>query len=392
MASPAVYEKDIFSDEAIADPHPHYKAIRDAGPVVHLAAHDVYAIGRYADVRSALLAHDKLVSGQGIGAIAWPPPFNIQNTIGSDEPIHTRYRKVVGTPLLPPALAELTAQVETAADEVITRLGRQGAFDVMEDLARILPVSIVSSLVGLPERGRERMLVWAAAAFDAMGSDNERTRKAFATLGEMMFYIRDECGPDQVAPGSLAAGLWRSVESGAITPMECGLLMGDIVAPALDTTIFATGHLLHQLGNNPDQWRRLKEDPSLVNQAVDEAVRLESPIRLFARVAVEDRTFDGVTLPSGSRVLVMFASANRDERRWEDPDRYWIERPGLAGHVGFGQGRHVCAGMHLAKLEIRSLLKAMLARIDDLEVGAPVYAINNTLRGFDALPARFTVN
>ena len=392
MPTLAQYDADLFTDDAIANPHPHYRAIRDAGPVVYLAAHDIYALGRYADVKSALLSHDKLLSGRGIGGFAFPEPFNIQNTIASDEPKHTHYRKIVATPLLPPSLQVLTEQIETAADEVIARLMAQDSFDVMEDLARILPVSIVSTLVGLPERGRERMLVWAAAAFDALGVDNDRAKASFGTLGEMMHYIQAECGPAQVRPGSLAAGIWGAVEQGKITPMECGLLMGDIVAPALDTTIFATGHLFNQLGRNPDQWQRLKENPSLIPAAVDEAVRIESPIRLFARVAAEEQVFDGAVLPKDARVLVMFASANRDERRWEDPDRYWIERPGLGGHLGFGQGRHVCAGMHLAKLEVRSLLKAALARVDTIEVGEPVPAINNTLRGFSALPARFSIH
>ena len=389
MSDCAVYEADLFANEAIADPYPHYKRIRDAGPVVYLAAHDIYAIGRYSDVKSALLAHDKLVSGRGIGAFEFPPPFNIQNTISSDEPKHAKYRKIVGTPLLPPALTELTQQVETAAEDVIRQLLNRESFDVIKDLARILPVSIVSTLVGLPEQGRERMLVWAAAAFDALGADNDRAKAAFGTLGEMMHYIQAECGPAAVKPGSLASQLWQSVEQGTITPFECGLIMGDIVAPALDTTIFATGHLLHQLGKNPDQWEKLKQNPSLLQSAVDEAIRIESPIRAFARVAVEDQNISGTILPADARVLVIFASANRDERKWESPDRYWIERPGLSGHVGFGQGRHVCAGMHLAKLEIRSLLKAMLTQVDSMKVETPVYCMNNILRGFDSLQAQF---
>jgi cytochrome P450 len=134
----------------------------------------------------------------------------------------------------------------------------------------------------------------------------------------------------------------------------------------------------------------LKADHALIPAAIEEAVRLESPVRAFARVATCDIDFDGYTLPEGGRVLVMYASANRDERRWEDPDRYRIDRPGLGAQLGFGQGRHACAGMHLARLEMRALLKAMVKRVVRIEADEPTYALNNVLRGFAALPVRFT--
>ncbi len=383
------YDHDLYSDDAILDPYPHYAAMRALGPVVHLPRHGLYALSRYADVKRALLNHTHFISGEGVAGFEWPEAFRVPTTLSTDEPTHSRFRTIIGAPLQPPQLERLTAEIETAADDLIARLVSRESFDGIAELAHVLPVSIVSTLVGLPERGRQRMLDWAAASFDLLGVGNARAAAAAERIGEMMHYVQTECRPDTVAPGGWAAQIWQAVEEGRITPAEAGVLHIDILAPALDTTIFAIGHLLHRLAGAPDQWARLKQDRALIPDAIDEAVRLESPIRAFARVTQGDQNVDGITVPAGARVLMMYASANRDDRRWDDPDRYWIERPGLSGHLGFGQGRHTCAGMHLAKLEMRSLMKAILARVDTIEVDAPRYRLNNVLRGFESLPTRF---
>jgi cytochrome P450 len=370
------YEPDIYSDAAILDPYPHYAAMRDLGPLVYLPLYDVYAIPRYAELKKALLAHNDFVSGHGVAGFTWPEMFQVKNALASDEPDHSRLRQVMGAPLAPSALGPLAEQIESAADALIVRL----------------TVSIVSSLVGLPENGRDRMLDWAAASFDMLGVGNDRGKQAFEIAGEMINYVMTECNPDTVKPGGWAAQIWSAVQTGKLTPMEAGILHIDILAPSLDTTIFATGHLLNQLATNPDQWTKLKADPSLIPAAIDEVVRLESPIRAFGRVVDEAQEVGGLTLPAGARVLMMYASANRDERKWGAAESYNIERTGLVGHLGFGHGRHVCVGMHLARLEMRALLKAIVARVDRIEVGEPVLQLNNVLRGFARLPARFVAN
>lgn len=383
------YDQDIFSDDAILHPYDNYRVMRDLGPLVYLPHHQVYAVSRYADVRKVLLSHKTFLSGHGVAGFTWPDAISVPTTLTSDEPTHSRFRQIIGAPLEVPALERLTQEIETAADDLVAHLVDRGEFDAMVDFAHFLPVTIVSSLVGLPEQGRERMLEWAAAAFDVLGVDNDRTRNAFPIVGEMIEYVKTQCNPGTVKPGGWAAQIWNAVQDGRITPQEAGTLHVDILAPALDTTIFATGHLIHQLASNPGEWDQLKADPGLIPAAIDEAIRLESPIRTFARTVDEDQDIGGSTAPAGARILVMYASANRDERRWDDPERYWIQRPGLNGHLGFGQGRHICAGMHLAKLEMRSLLKSMLRRVARIEVGTPVLQANNTLRGFSSLPANF---
>jgi cytochrome P450 len=126
----------------------------------------------------------------------------------------------------------------------------------------------------------------------------------------------------------------------------------------------------------------------LIPRAVEEALRFEAPVRAFTRVAVDDYDVDGTTIPSGDRVLIVYASANRDERRYVDPDRFDITRD-TKDHVSFGYGVHRCAGGYLAELEMRPLLRAMVARVRHIEVGEPVFALNNTLRGYKSFRVSF---
>jgi ferredoxin-NADP reductase len=278
--------------------------------------------------------------------------------------------------------------IERTSYALIERLVKRGRFDGMIDLARYLPETLVTELVGLPDDGRENMLTWAAAAFNITGVQNERGRTGTEILNEMRQWIVTRATPDRLKPGSLTARIRDMVAAGEI-PEELFLgIMNDYITPSLDTTISATGELLFQLGRNPDQWFLLQENPSLIDNAVDEAVRIGSPIRSFTRRTACSVTLAGIELPANEKVMAVFASANRDERKYPNPDNFDVTR-GARDHVGFGHGIHMCIGMHLAKLEMASLLKAMLQQVDRIEVGVPTIALNNTIHAFGSLPVTF---
>lgn len=381
-----VFDEDIYTDDAIANPYPQYTRLREMGSAVYMSAHDVWAVARYDDVKAVLGDSETFSSARGVAVNDQVNVMGQGAMLFSDPPIHSQLRNILTRPLVPAAMESLRAQIEEAADELIVRLVAQGTFDGVVDLARFLPVSIVSSLVGLPDRGRANMLEWAAAGFDLLGPMNERGRGAMEAFTQFLAYVREEVGPGDVHAGSWAAALFAAADEGQITHQQANSMLIDYVQPSLDTTIFATSYLLLMLGRHPDQWQCLKQDRSLINNAVREAIRLESPIRGFTRYVTRDAMIGDCEVKAGSRVVALYASANRDERKWDDPERFDITRPGLTQQLGFGYGRHTCAGMHLAQLEIRSLLKAMLERIDVFEVGEPVLQLNNTLRGLAALP------
>jgi cytochrome P450 len=174
---------------------------------------------------------------------------------------------------------------------------------------------------------------------------------------------------------------------GELSAREARALVIDFVAPALDTTILASTYTLWLLGCHPDAWRELRADPSLISAAIVESVRLASPIRGFTRRLAVDHEVGGVAMPKGARFALLFAAANRDETRFPDPDRFDLHRPDGA-HLGWGNGTHACVGIHLAKLEMRTLLEAMVPRVETIVVGTPTPLRNNTLQGIARLPAR----
>ena len=261
---------------------------------------------------------------------------------------------------------------------------RRGRFDAATDLAQRLPVSIVSNLVGLPEAGRERMLDWAAANFDCFGPMNDRTTAAFGIVQEMVRYAYTECVPGKLKPGGWAAMIYEAADRGEIPQSQAPAMMNDYMGPALDTTIFATSTAIWLFGQHPDQWDLLRADPSLIPNAVNEVVRLESPLQNFSRIITQDTEVGGVLMQAGSRVIVSYGSANRDPAKFPDPDRFDITRR-AADHLGFGFGVHMCAGQNLAKLEIAAVLGALAKRVKRFELGRTERAVNNVLRGLRTL-------
>lgn len=385
MALPQ-YRPDIYSEQGIADPYPHYRAIRDLGPAVRLAAQDIVALGRYADVRAALMDHGTFRSGAGVAVNDQINGVSQRTTLASDPPLHQQLRAIIAEPLQPRAVALLREAIDDAAEHLIARLAAAGRFDGVADLARFLPVSIISNLVGLPEEGRDNMLDWAAATFDCLGPANARMAAAMPRFLEMLGYVLQQAGPAQVKPGSWAEHIYAAAREGRIAADQAPALMLDYLGPSLDTTIFATAHMLHLFARNPDQWALVLKDEALIPAAVNEVVRFESPIRGFTRLTTRAVDVGGVTVAAGQRVLLLYASANRDGRMWDAPDRFDILRPNLKSHLGFGLGRHVCAGQHLARLEIQALLRAMRRHFTRFEVGEPTIQVNNVLRGFASLP------
>ncbi len=387
MTRPA-FAADLYTDAAIADPYPLYRAIRDLGPAVWLGAHDAWAIGRFDDVRAALRADAILVSGRGV---AMNEVVNAQAgrvVLTSDGDVHRQLRAVLMKPMMPSALREVQAEVERLADDLIARLVAREAFDGIVDFAQHLPVAIVSHLVGLPEEGRQRMLEWARATFDALGAMNGRAEAALPLVFEMVSYA---IGVERstLRPGGWAARLFEAADAHAIEPTDVASMLIDYIAPSLDTTILGLGHLLFQLGRHPEQWDLVRADPELIPRAIDEALRLEPPVRAFSRLAVADYEVRGATtIPAGDRVLVLFAAGNRDERRYPDPDRFDLTRD-ARDHLGFGHGVHRCAGSHVAQLEMQSLLRAMVRRVRRIEVSEPVPGTNNVLHGYRSFRASF---
>ena len=379
---------DLFDEAVIAEPYACYRAIREAGPVVWLPRNGIWSMGRYADVRAALGDHELFSSAGGPGA-NMPANAGMRGTIiASDPPDHDALRLALGAPLGPGAMKDVREQIKAAADALIDALVERESFEGVSELSQVLPLTIVRTLVGLPEEGRENMLTWGAAAFDALGPEGPRASAAIAVVGDEIAFATDPGLPARMAPGGWGARIFEAVERGVITRQQGAALVLDLINPSLDTTVNATSALLILLARHPEQYQLLRADPSLIPHAIAEAIRLESPIRGFTRLSTRDHWFGEVLLPKGARTMVLFASANRDERKWPDAERFDIARR-PTDHLGFGYGTHSCVGLHLARLEIQSLLEAILRRVARIEVRAVELRPNNILRSFGRIDMSF---
>lgn len=382
-----IYDVDLYSDEVLRDPYPHYKALRELGAVVWLPRNGLHAVARFEDVRAALRNPAVFSSAQGVAANDHVNTISRGTTLASDAPLHDRLRAIIAAPLLPRALEEIAPQIRTEARRLVDELVDRGQFDAVSDLAQHLPLTIVSKLVGLEDYGRSSMLRWAAATFNVLGSMNARACTALKDVQEMRAYLGGDEIRSRLRSGSWGDRIFAAADRDEVEPERCPVLMRDYLGPSLDTTIFATANLVLLFGRHPAQWDLVRNDPPLIPNAINEALRLESPVRGFTRHLAADATIGGLTIPRESRLLLLYASANRDERKWQDPERFDVKRR-ANDHLGFGNGTHMCAGLHLARLEMTALLEVLVERVAGFEIGEPVLALNNVLRGLASLPVR----
>jgi cytochrome P450 len=381
------YDIEYYSDEVIRDPYPHYAAMRALGPVVYLPRLGNYATTQYAGTRAGLQDWKTFTSTLGLAGDKVGCDFLLGggSNIVRDPPLHDEIRAKMARPLMPQSLKHVRGQVEIAAAGLIERLVKTRQFDGMKDLASYLPLTLVTELLGLPEDGRKNMLHWAAGAFDITGIQNERGKQGIQTIEEMRDWVMT-ITPQSLKPDGLVARIRNLIDAGELAEEHFLSIMNDYLTPSLDTTISATGHLLYHLGRNPDQWEALKRDTSLIPNAINETVRISAPIRSFTRHLTKDYAFGDVVVPAGARIMMIYASANRDEKKFSDPDRFDVARANARDHLGFGHGIHLCVGMHLAKIEMESLLAELIRQVKQIEVGEPTMVLNNSIHAFEKLP------
>lgn len=385
---------DLWSDEVLADPYPHYKMLRDLGPAAYLSRYDMWITTRYDVVKNALMDWESFSSAH-LGGVALSKEGQEAwrgSVLESDPPVHGERRKVFNDVLRPKSILKATGDIDARAEKVIDDLLERGTFDGVADFGRDLPMNIVMDLVGWPDEGRDKMLEWADGAFNALGPEgNERMLSAFPKLQAGLDYVSENASKDRMAPGSFGRMMFEAAESGTVPAEVVPIALNGFMHASLDTTIHSMGNLLMLFTQHPEQWEMVRADPSLVSQAYQEGLRLESPIQVFSRATTRDVDLgDGVVIPKDSRVVHSYAAANRDERHYDNPEQFNIHR-NVQDHLAFDFGTHACPGRRLATMEANALFTAMARRVKTIElVGEPKRELNNTTRGWSSLPMRFS--
>ena len=389
--SPAIPGTDLdpFSIEYFDDPFPNQEALREAGPVVRINKWNVYGVARYAEVHAVLNDPGTFCSSRGVGLSdfakekPWRPPSLI---LEADPPAHTRTRAVLSRVLSPAVMKQVRDGFQKAAEAKAEEIAARGSFDGIADLAEAYPLSVFPDALGLKRDWRENLMPYASLVFNAFGPPNELRQQAIERSVPHQAYVQAQCQRENLAPGGFGACIHARVDDGEITATEAPLLVRSLLSAGLDTTVNGLGAALYCLARFPDQWKRLREDPNLARNAFEEAVRYESPVQTFFRTTTREVEIGGHQLGEGEKILMFLGSANRDPRRWEQPEVYDITRR-TSGHVGFGSGIHMCVGQLVARLEGEVMLAALARRIASIEISGPVKRrYNNTLRGLDCLP------
>jgi cytochrome P450 len=382
---------DPFSHGFLHDPYPHHQALREAGPVVWLEQYQIWTMARHEQVRDALTDWQTYCSSAGVGLSdfrkepPWRPPSII---LEADPPLHTRTRAVLTRILSPGAIKVLRETFEREAELLVARLVEQREFDGVAELAEAYPLKVFPDAVGISGEGRENLLPYGSMVFNSFGPRNDLFNAAMANAGPVRDWIMSKCSRGALKPGGLGMQIFDAVDSGELSEDEAGMLVRSFLSAGIDTTVYGLGNALYCLTRYPGQWTALRENPGLIRGAFEEVLRFEAPVQSFFRTTTKAVEVSGTRLGDGEKVLLLFAAANRDPRRWDKPDSFDVKRR-ATGHMTFGTGIHGCVGQAVARLETEAILGALVKRVAVIEMTAePERRLNNTLRGLDKLPLR----
>ncbi|MGB3476050.1 MAG: cytochrome P450 [Mycobacterium sp.] len=375
--------------ESIADPHPDFERIRQH-PVVVNERLGVWMLGRHDDVHAAARDPRTFSSASGITLRSTPGPAMIT----SDPPDHERLRRITQPMFSKKTVACLTDEIRALADAGVRELHRGQIIDMVPALTIPLPINVIAQLLGVP---REQWTQFRAVS--------ERWAQIFSprSLPEILRLLSSSVAAYVQLRSFVAAELRRraghsgaelldrlraAVDDGEITEQEAFYYTLLVLVAGNETTTNLLGMTLIRIAQDPELFAELRADRSLLPAMVEETARWGSPVQWVTRMTTAPYEIGDVTIPRGARVVLLYASANRDPRRFADPDRFDIHRS-TAGHLAFGHGIHFCLGAHLARLEVVTAVDHLLDEVDGLELAGPVrWATTPSLQGPVSVPLR----
>jgi 4-methoxybenzoate monooxygenase (O-demethylating) len=383
------FDFDPFSRAFFDNPYPAHEAMREAGPVVWIPRYRVWAMARHDEVHGALNDWQTYCSSRGVGLSdfakekPWRPPSII---LEADPPLHTRTRTVLARILSPGAMKRLRETFQKEAEKLVDSLIARGRFDAVKDLAEVYPLRVFPDALGIPRESRENLLPYGNMVFNAFGPRNDFFEEGMRNADPVRESIMKNCARESLAPGGLAMQIYEAVDKGELSADEAPLLVRSFLSAGIDTTVNGLAATIDCLARFPDQWQLLRDEASLARNAFEEALRLESPVQTFFRTTTREVDVGGVHIGEGEKVLLFLAAANRDPRRWQEPEKFDIKRR-VAGHVALGSGIHGCVGQSVARLEGELILTELAKRAESIAIaGEPKRRYNNTLRGLASLP------
>ncbi|WP_276207683.1 cytochrome P450 family protein [Paludifilum halophilum] len=370
---------DFFSSEFKAEAYPVYAELRAKDPVYRITMPDGqtgWVITRYQDAVSALKDNRLvknprgLISSEDMVLSTMERDFITRHMLSSDPPDHTRLRSLVHKAFTPRMIEGLRQRIEQIVHGLLDEAEQRKRMDLIDDFAFPLPIIVICEMLGIPVQDRDRFREWSNAVIRATNHP-ERMQEAVPSIRAFIDYLRDLFDKRRGRPGDdlISALLHVESEGEQLTENELYSTVFLLIVAGHETTVNLIGNGVLALLEHPDQMDKLKNDPGLIRSTIEEMLRFYSPVEVATnRWAAEEVELHGKRIPKGDMVLVVLASANRDENRFDEPDRFDITR-GANRHIAFGMGIHYCLGAPLARLEGEIAVNTLLQRMPDLRFG-----------------------
>jgi cytochrome P450 len=387
---------DLYDRETYLRPYDTFRRLRDEAPIYRNEELGYYVVSRHEDVQRVLGDRKTFISGNGMSysLISQDFPMPSGMFINEDPPHHTMHRSIVARLFTPRAVSGLEPEIRRLCSEIVDGVEGRDSFDFAQDVALHLPVQVIGMLVGVPREDQRELLAIFQKNMHAEVHPDEPKGEVMASISESSAWFAEyldwrEKNPSDDVMTQLMAFEFDD-EDGTRRRLrrdEIIIYLTLITAAGSDTTATGMSWAGSTLGEHPDQRRELVADPSLIPQAVEEVLRYEAPAYHFCRWVAEDVEIHGRVVPADSILVVLPPSANHDDRKWDDPERFDIHRtPGQI--MSFGFGPHFCLGANLARLEVRLMLETLLPRIPDwtCDLGAAQLTTGIDSRGWSSLP------
>ncbi|MCV0394907.1 MAG: cytochrome P450 [Rhizobiaceae bacterium] len=391
LPPPPILDMDPFSDDTIRDPSAFHQALRETAPVVYIEKYGMYAVGRYDEVRTVMSDFARFTSEGGIGLSdirkpgAWRSPSPITEV---DPPRHTAVRGALTKILSPIVIRKWREHFSAEAERLAEEVAGRGDIEAVKDLAEAFVLKVFPDVLGV-DMPRDNFIAIGDMNFNQIGPNNDNLKRSLERVEPILDQYQKGFQREGMIAGGFGEKIFQAEDAGDFAPGTAGVQVRSFLRAGVDTTIAGIGHTLNLLARHPDQWAKCVADPLKVRGAFEEGIRLHSPSQVMFRTTTGEQTLSGYRLAPDVKIGNFMGAANRDPRKFDDPDRFDIDRDAAGIHLALGTGAHICIGQMIARLEAECILGALARRVARIDpAGEPEYRLVNTLRTLDRLPLR----
>lgn len=384
---------DPYDYDFHEDPYPYYKRLRDEAPIYHNEELKFWALSRHSDVLQGFRNSVTLSNKHGVSLDPISrndEAHRVMSFLALDDPGHLRLRTLVSKGFTPRRIRELEGRVTEIAHQHLDTALQSTTFDFVDEFAGKLPMDVISELMGVPEEDRVRIRALADGVMHREDGVADVPESAIAASGELLVYYADMVKQRRKnrSDDLTSALVEAEIDGDRLTDDEIMAFLFLMVVAGNETTTKLLANAAYWGYKNSDQLDPVFDNHDLVVPWVEETLRYDASSQILARLVTEDLTFYDTTVPAGDVLVLLIGSANRDERVFENPDDYRIDREIGPKLVSFGSGAHFCLGAHLARMEARVALTELFKRIRGYEVdeSAAVRVHSSSVRGFAHLP------